>query len=179
MKKVILFLLLALSYNAFSQTKEKEKEQSNAEIFSNKAGTLIHKEFFRIGKLKSTEITVVHYLDLNTNDKETALKLTYEYHSSYSSSSDTKIAVLDKDEVTALINVFKLIQEKIITNTPINYTEVSYRSRGGFEAGCYYSKDEWSIYLKLEKYDGNSYVFLKKDNITELLTLLQQAKEKL
>ena len=69
-----------------------------------------------------------------------------------------------------------MMQEKVFAMTPTNYTEVTYRSRGGFEAGCYWSKGDWATYLKLEKYDGKSYVFLKKDDFLALLALLEKAK---
>ncbi len=43
----------------------------------------------------------------------------------------------------------------------------------------YWSKETWSTYLKLEKYDKDSYVFLGKDDFPTLLELLEQAKKKL
>lgn len=56
------------------------------------------------------------------------------------------------------------LQEKVFISTPANYT------------GCYWSKGDWATYLKLEKFDSKSYVFLKKDDFPTLLSLLEKAK---
>ncbi|APY12145.1 hypothetical protein BWZ22_13325 [Seonamhaeicola sp. S2-3] len=175
MKKLLLVLLSFLAFNlSYGQTDSKEKELSNAEKFSSKSGTLIEKEFLDVGTLKKAEIKVIHYTDLISNESVSALRFEYEVASSYS--SDTKVASLDADEIDGLIKSIKMMQEKVFTSSPTNYTEVTYKSRGGFEAGCYWSKGDWGTYLKLEKYDGKSYVFLKKDDFPELLTLLEKAK---
>lgn len=175
MKKLLVVLISIMTFTAsYGQTNTKEKELSNAEKFSSKSGTLIEKEFVDVGTLKKVEIKVIHYTDLISNESVSALRFEYEVTGSYS--SDTKIASLDADEIDGLIKSIKMMQESVFTSTPTNYTEVTYQSRGGFEAGCYWSKGDWSTYLKLEKYDGKSYVFLKKDDFPELLKLLEKAK---
>lgn len=176
MKKSILIAFVLIS--GFLNAQEtKETEISNAEKFSAKAGTLIQKEFIEIGKVKEIEIKVVHYTDLITGTKQSALKLEYESTGKYS--TDTKIAILDSDEIEGLIKSIKIMQEKIFPSTSTNYTEVSFKSRGGFEAGCYWSKETWSTYVKIEKYDKDSYVFLNQEDFPKLLELLEQAKLKL
>jgi hypothetical protein len=181
MKTFLFAILIAfVSQITTAQTNKsqaKEQEESKAEKFSAKAGTLMQKEFLEIGKIKKCEIKVVHYTDLVSSENTSALKFEFEYVSNYS--SDTKSAVLDVDEIDGLIKSIKLIQEKTFPSTPTNYTEVSFKSRGGFEAGCYWSKGEWKTYLKLEKFDGNSYVWLTKDDFPTLLTMLEQAKLKM
>lgn len=175
MKHLLIVLLSFLVFNlSYGQADSKEKELSNAEKFSSKSGTLIEKEFLDVGTLKKAEIKVIHYTDLISNESVSALRFEYEVAGSYS--SDTKIASLDADEIDGLIKSIKMMQENVFKSSPTNYTEVTYKSRGGFEAGCYWSKGDWATYLKLEKYDGKSYVFLKKDDFPELLTLLEKAK---
>ena len=120
---------------------------------------------------------VIQFTDLITTTKQSALKFEYETVGKYT--TDTKAAILDVDEIDGLIKSIKIMQEKIFPSTATNYTEVNFKSRGGFEAGCYWSKGNWSTYLKLEKYDKDSYVFLNKDDFPQLLTLLEQAKTKL
>jgi len=71
------------------------------------------------------------------------------------------------------------MQDKVMLTVPTDYTEVSFRSRGGFEAGCFVSKGTWSSYLKLEKFDGKSYVWIDKDDLTVFYDLLAQAKLKM
>ena len=174
--KKLLFLLVFISAFASAQT-AKESEQSNAEKFSAKSGTLMQKEFVEIGNLKKCKISVVYFTDLISNSKQSALKFEYEVASSYS--TDTKSAILDTDEIDGLMKSIKIIQDKVIITTPTNYTEVNYRSRSGFETGCYMSKGSWSSYLKLERFDSKSYVWLAKEDLPTLYSILEQAKLKM
>jgi hypothetical protein len=174
-KDLTLLALLTTSVIAFSQTTP--QELSNADKFSAKAGTLIQKEFVEIGMVGKAKIKVIYYTDLISNETVSAVRFEYEVASTYG--SDTKIASLDGDEIDGLIKSIKLIQEKVFASTPTNYTEVTYKSRGGFEAGCYWSKNDWVTYLKLEKFDGKSYVFLKKEDFATMLSLLEKAKSML
>ena len=176
MRKFIFIVVLSIvGLSAIAQQpKQNEQETSNAEKFSERSGSLIQKEFIEVGQLKKCELKVIHYTDLISTQNTSALKFEYEYKSSYT--ADTKAAVLDADEIDGLIKSIKLIQEKIYPSTPLNYTEVSFRSRSGFEAGCFSSKNSWSAYIKLEKFDSNSYVFIDKEDLIKLLTLLEQAK---
>ena len=167
----VIFALTTVS--AFSQV----KELSNAETFSAKSGALIQKEFLKIGSIKGANVSVIYFTDLITKTKQSALKFEYDVVGKYS--TDTKSAVLDADEVDGLINSIKIIQESVFPLTATNYTEVSFKSRGGFDAGCFWSSGNWSTYLKLEKFDNKSYVFLEKDDFSVLLGLLQEAKLKL
>ena len=97
-KKNLLIAVAALlfSIQIQAQAPAKEKEQSNAEVFSSKAGTLMQKEFVEIGTLKKAKVQVLYYTDLISNMKKSALKFELEVASTYS--SDTKVAVLDVDE---------------------------------------------------------------------------------
>ena len=174
---VIALTLIFIAKNSFSQINEDMKSISNAEKFSAKAGLLIKKEFIDIGAINKAEIKVVHYTDLISNETISSVRFEMETASSYS--SDTKIATLDSDEVKGLINSIKMMQENVFFSTPNNYTEVSYKSRGGFEAGCYWSKDDWKPYLKLEKFDGKSYVFMEQKDFPKLSSLLQEAQNKM
>jgi len=173
----IISILLIATNLCFGQTETKAREISNAEKFSDKSGTLIQKEFIDVGDLKRCKIQIAKFTDLISNQKTSAVRFEYAYISSYS--SDTKLALLDADEIDGLIKSLKLIQEKIIPTSSTNYTEVSFRSRSGFEAGCFSKKDSWSIYLKLERYDSKSYVFLDKEDLPKLLQLLENSKSKL
>ena len=109
--------------------------------------------------------------DLISNSKSSGLRFETQ-------SSDTKIAVLDADEVDALIKAIKILTNKVLNSSRTNYTEVNFISRCGFEAGCYFDKDKvsWTAYLKLVKYESNSYVWLDKVDFTLLLSLLTSAR---
>ena len=174
---IIAAAVCLFSLEIYAQAPTKEKEQSNAEAFSARAGTLMQKEFIEIGTVKKAKVQVVYYTDLISNIKKSALKFEYDFVSSYS--TDTKVAVLDLDEIDGLMKSIKLMQDKVMLTIPANYTEVYYRSRGGFEGGCFTSKGAWSCYLKLEKYDSNSYVWLESADLTTLYRMLEQSKAKM
>jgi hypothetical protein len=177
MKKIYVMLMISMiGINCFGQ-QSNDKQLSNAEQFSAKSGTLIQKVFLPIGTIKKCEMQVIEYTDLISNTKTKALKLSYDVVSSYS--TDTKTAVLDTDEIDGLMKSIKLMQDKVMLTVPTDYTEVSFKSRGGFEAGCFVSKGAWSSYLKLEKFDGKSYVWIDKDDLTTFYDLLAQAKLKM
>ncbi len=158
---------------------EVEKSQSKAQIFSERYGSLIQTQFIEIGKIKSSTIQVALYTDLITNQKTSAVRFEKEYKASYSSSSDTKIALLDADELDALIKSLSLLKDKIYITTPTDYTEINFRSRSGFSAGCFFNKGKWSPFMKLERFDSNSYVFLDLEDSQPLIDLLTKAKAKL
>jgi len=179
MKKKILLstAIILLSFKVFSQTKEKELTQ--AEQFSSQAGTLIERQFIDIGKIKSIEIKVLKYKDLNANVSKSALRFEFEYKSTYT--NDTKIASLDVDEIDGLIKSIKNLQTNVFTTTREIYTEVTFKSRTGFEAGAYFSPDKvkWTTYIQLEKNDRNSMIFLSTEDFTVLLNIIELAKTKL
>lgn len=179
---MILFLLFSISQFTSAQTAnivnaKHDEPTSNVEKFSNRSGTLMKKDFIEIGTLKKCEIKVNYFTDLISGQKQSAVRFEYEYKSSYT--SDTKIALLDADEIDGLMQSIKIMQDKVFASTPSNYTEVEFKSRSGFAAGCYSKNNTWSCYLKLERFDGNSYVWLDNQDMTVLLDLLQQAKTKL
>jgi hypothetical protein len=176
----IIIILIFSSIFVSAQTVEpkfKEKEESNAEKFSSKSGTLMQRVHENIGTIKRCEIEVVYYTDLISGEKSNALKFEFDYSTSYT--TYTKKALLDVDEIDGLIKSIKHIQEKIFSTTPTNYTEVFYRSRSGFAAGCYINKGEWKTFLKLERFDDNSYIWLSKDDFPKLLAIIEIAKTKI
>jgi len=176
-KKILIFTITTFLLSTQIHAQTPAKEQSNAEAFSAKAGTLMQKEFIEIGTIKKAKVQILYYTDLISVLKKSALKFEFDVVTNYS--TDTKAAVLDIDEIDGLMKSIKLMQEKIMLAVPINYTEVYYRSRGGFEGGCFTSKGAWSCYLKLEKYDSKSYVWLESADLTTLYGLLEQAKAKM
>jgi len=51
--------------------------------------------------------------------------------------ADIKTVVLYMDKIDGLMKSIKLMQEKVKLTVPTEYTEVSLKSIGGFEAGCF------------------------------------------
>jgi hypothetical protein len=174
MKVILLLGVLALVSTRSLCQEPKSKEFSNAEIFSNRIGTLIQREYVDLGTIKGCKIQTATFTDLIDGKKQRALRFEYETAGTY---SDTKLALLDDDEIDGLIKSIKLIQDKIFPTQPAEYTEVTFKSRSGFEAGCFKSKNGWSTYLKLEKYDSKSFVFMDKEGLSQLLTLVEKFKQ--
>jgi len=156
--------------------KQKEIELSNAEKFSEKSGSLIKKTFLDVGKIRGIEFQVIYFTDLLSESKTSALRIEKEISKSYG--TETKVAILDADEIDGLMKSIKLIQNNILQSKPENYTEVSYKSRSGFEAGCYSKAEGWDAFIKIEKYDRDSYVFLKNEDLGSIYSFLELAKTK-
>lgn len=177
MKKILLSLFIMFSLTSFSQTKENQLTQ--AEQFSSQSGTLIEKQYLEIGKVKGIKVEIAKFKDLNSSIEKNALRFEYEYKSSYS--TDTKIASLDSDEIDALIKSIKNLQNSVFTTTREIYTEITFKSRTGFEAGAFYGVDKakWSAYVQIEKFDRNSTVFLSTEELISLLGLIEKAKAKM
>lgn len=176
MKNILLIILLLASTTLKAQTAT-IKEQSNAEKFSERSGTLIQREFIDVSDLKRCKIQIVKIADLIAGTKVSALRFEVEKASTYSTS--TKAAHLDPDEVDGLIKSIKMILEKVIPGMPEFYTEVNFYSRSRFVAGCFSKDKTWTTFLKLDKYDSDSYIWMDKDDFTKLLTILENAKTKL
>jgi len=179
MKSLIMMMALMMCFTMSFGQIAKEKQLSNAEIFSAKSGTLIEKQFIDIGKAKSVEVKVLKLKDLNDGTGFSALRLEYEVASSYS--SDIKIASLDKDEIDGLIKSIKNLQTNVFTTIKDIYTEVTFKSKTGFECGAFFDvgKGVWKAYMQLEKYDSKSSVWLSIEELNEFLILVEQAQLKM
>jgi len=177
MKKVILFVVFTtLVFCSYSQGTK--KILSKADDFSSKAGTLIERKSYDIGKVKTVKVEVQKLTNLMDKTSVSSLRFEYTTGGSYSS---TKIGVLDSDEIDGLIKSIKILQTSVFNTKPDTYTEIVFTSRTGFEAGCYYSerKSAWSTYLKLEKYDGKSTVFMNIADFETLLKIAEKAQVKI
>jgi hypothetical protein len=167
-----IFFLLVFNLGV---SQDKNKELSNAEIFSSQAGTLIEKEYLDIGNINNnTEIKILKITDMISGDSIKSLRITTAIKGSYS--TETKIAQLDSDEIDGLIKSLIIIKSKVLQTNAKNYTEISFKSRSGFESGCYWSKNEWKTYLQIEKYNRKSLVLLKGSEFELFLELLNKSK---
>ncbi|WP_282087067.1 hypothetical protein [Aquimarina algiphila] len=177
MKKATLLILVLISNIIISQDQKTEPKQSNAEIFSTKSGTLIEKQFKDVGKIGLTELKIIKFTDMISGQSISSLRFERKVSGKYS--SDTKIASLDVDEIDALIKSIEIINKDVFNFPSENYTEIRFQSRSGFEAGCYWSKDNWKPYIQIKKRDRKSLAILSKDDFLSLLELLKQVKKQL
>lgn len=178
MKKILLSVLLTSSLMIYSQEVKKDIEQTKSEKFSQRAGTLLQKDFIDLGQIGGTEIKILKISDLNNNESNSSVR--FEKHG-YGTYADTYISAIEKDEVDGLIISIKNLINNVLKTTPTTYTEVTYSSRGGFSLGSYYEvkKSKWTCFLKVEKYTSKSMSILTEVDLQSLLNLLEQAKTKM
>lgn len=151
---------------------EARKFEINEKVTS-LVGTLQKTEFITVGRYQKCEILKIISTDLVTGNKSTFVKLELSVHSDYG--TDIKSAALSFDEVEGLINSLKAFKETVINTEPNVYTEVNYTTND-FKAGCYYSKQEWTVFLKLASHDDESYIIVHHDTIDNLVNLLENTK---
>jgi hypothetical protein len=178
--KQLMLLLFLLPVWAFSQTTERksESEKSKLETFSLKTGSLIKKEFTKIDEIKKVEIQTLVITDLLSKTSTKGIKLETSVSKSYGSS--TKACFLDADEIDGFVRSGQLLLQELATAKSDNYIEYQYTSRDGFQSGAYSNdKKEWSYFLKLEKFDGDSYVFLSKADFEKIIAAIETAKSRL
>lgn len=147
---------------------------SNAERFAAKSGTLISKEIDKVGNVKTTVLDIVRYVDLFTKEKMSALKFTIASVGKYS--IETITAYVDSDEIEDMLKSLSIIKDDVTTKTPVNYTEATFKSRSGFEVGCYFEKGAWALYVKLNIYDSKSIKMLEISDLPLLIEQLEKAK---
>lgn len=176
--KLFTTLFLIIPLFALSQaTKQTEADKSKLEKFEDRSGSIIKKLFLDIGKVAGLKVQVLTIEDLTSNAKESGLRMETTPYSSLG--SDTKIAYLDKDEVAGLLQTLTYFKDKVFGTTPETYTEVTYTSRSGFSASIFRDGKDWTVVLRLEKYDSRSKVYLKEKELPEIISLVEQAKAKL
>lgn len=173
-------IALAIAVAACSQTPKDVKavkevlEKSKIEAFSLKTGSLIKKEFINLGKAKGVEVSKLIITDISTNTSITGVKLEAYVTKTYG--GDNKSCFLDADEIEAFLKSGKYLA-KLAPSDSGNYIELQFTSRDGFQAGAFFEKKgDWRYFLKLERYDSDSYVFLEKTDFQKLYDLLATFK---
>ncbi|MEH6304261.1 hypothetical protein RYH73_01340 [Olivibacter sp. CPCC 100613] len=182
MKKILLLVILC-PLIACAQQQEKEPvkkgnkpDKPTLETFSAETGTLIEKTFINVGKIGSAKVQILVLRDLISGVKTKGLRFEKPTGKQYGGNA---ISFIDEDEVDGLMKSIVIIQEKVLPTVPSDYQEVNFNSRSGFAAGCYWSKNKWSSYLKIDKSDADSYIWLGDGELDTFNKLLIDAKAKL
>lgn len=173
--KALLAVVISTSGHAQSAREVKEPaEKSKIETFSLKTGSLIKKEFTTIGSVKRIEVKKLVLTDILSNSTLSGVKMETAISKTYGTS--TTSCFLDSDEVDAFIKSGKYLLSPP-ANTANNYVELQFTSRGGFQAGAYLDKaGSWKYFIKLERFDSDSYVFLDRDDFERLSELVGRSK---
>lgn len=176
MKPTILLICLFASTSLFSQaTKQPQEpqEKSKIETFALKTGSLFKKEFTDLGTVKRVEVQKLTITDVLTNAAMTGVHLKTTIQKSYGSA--TASCFLDTDEIDGFLKSAKFLEALPAAND--SYQEYQFTSRDGFQAGAYSDKKAgWKYFLKLERFDSDSYVFLDKDDFKKLSDMVSGLK---
>lgn len=182
MKKVVFILitLFCLSANAQEKKQEEASKSKTVELLS-KDGVLLKKDFYDIGKVAGVTFQNIVITDISTGTKTGALRIETSYYSSLG--TDTYIGTLDYDELAGCIKSMTYIKDNVITTTPANYVECEYKTKDGVSLGAYLSTTKkesvWKIYIQTKQYTSRSQHFMKSENISEIISLLNQSLENL
>lgn len=175
MKKLLFIALFLAPALLIAQEKEKTKDQSKLASFSSTTGTLIKKAFGSAGKIGTSEIQTSVLTSLTSDEKIKGIRI--EKRSGQY--ARTAIAFIDEDEIEGLLQSIQLIREKIMPTSPSEYTEVNYQSRSGFQFGCFYSKNKWSFFYQVDRYDSDAYVWLNINDLDNFEEIIVMANDKL
>jgi hypothetical protein len=175
---VVLTIVLAVS-SAHAQTQALAApvlDLTNLEDFSSRSGTLIQREFTRVGEFSSPfRVDVVKVTDLM--DKRSVQGVRISANVGAGSTRDS--AFIDADEIDSLIRSIALMKSSAFSTTPDNFTDLAYRTRGGLALGALYANKRWNIYLRLDRFDPKSSVNIDQNDLETLRDLLTQAKERI
>lgn len=182
MKKILFMLvtLFCLSANA-QEKKEEESSKSKTVELLKKDGVLLKKDFYDIGKVAGATFQNIVITDISTGQKTGALRIETSYYSSIG--TDTYIGTLDYDELAGCIKSLSYIKDNIITTIPENYIECEYNTKDGVSLGAYLNitkkESVWKIYIQTKSYTNRSQTFMKAENISEVISLLNHSLESL
>ncbi len=177
MKKTLSTIVLFLAFYSVSFCQAKKVDdgaKSKTELFTEKSGSMIKKEFIDLEKIGPVKFQILKLTDVLTNVTTSGLRLEGPGRSS------SKTAFLDADEVDGLIKSIAYINASVLnTAPPANDVEYNFRARSGFAAGVFNYENKWNAYLKLERYDSDSQYSFSLENFVKIKALLESAKSKL
>jgi hypothetical protein len=179
MKILIPSLLLALAIaTANAQTAPGPvplKDQSSIEDFSASAGTVIQRELTRLGDVAGLQVDLVKASDLINKASFYGVRLSRNAPTGALREENT--AFVDAEEIDRLTKAIDLIKTSAFTTAPDNFTDLAYRTRGGFAIGALYANRKWSAFLRLDRYEPKTAVYLDESQLDTLRAYLVKAKE--
>ena len=182
MKKLFTCVFVLMVFVVFGQKEKVTEDQSKAEVFISKKGSMIEKTFTVIGEIgkasftaNPTPLEVLKIKDLIKNDSIFCVRMTaYSGSGAYTTSST---GYIDADELPNVIAFLKMVEQKYLpTVPPSNNVEVQYECDSGFEIACFNSKNKWQLYIKPKRFESGQ-IFLDKNSITNILSTFQSAQD--
>lgn len=172
------FICMGSVCYAQDEAAEQKDVATKYEKFTSADGAIYITKFYEVtpplAKFGKLEAEVLHSTNVSTDSSMTALRFRFKGTDRY---AVERTSILDVDEVESLAKAVEYIQknEKRLIKEAKSYTEITYKSRGGFEAGFYVSpkKNDVGHYIRV----GYDYVFL--DNLNALADSIKTATEKI
>lgn len=176
---MIVFVLLSIPLSVYTQ-----KEESDIEGFSRTTSTIIEKEFTPIAKIKAgkglskriLKLELLKVTDLLKSKSEFAISFSFFEPGTYTY-GDEKYGYVDQSDISAFVNFLDLLLNDFTKKTYTNYKEYSFQTNGGFKAGAFCSENTWRYFVKLEKYDSKSQIFMTQIQFDALYRKAKEANE--
>lgn len=177
MKKA-LFLFVFLPILSSGQINQTNQSKSKLETFSLKTGNLYKKEYVDIGTTRKIVVEVLKITDILNKITVSGIRLQASVDKTYGSSLIS--CFLDADEIESFLKSSNFLLQTL-NDSPENYTEYQFISRGGFRARAFCSKNnkEWKYFIQLDQYDKDTEIFFNKDDFEDLVNVITKAKPKL
>jgi len=163
MKKIVFTtFLIPVTLLAIAQNPADTVRQSSTIRFADSTHGLIHTEWINHGHILGNTVQIYRATDIITGKTLTGLLFT---------DNAGHQALVDADELPALLNAMYYIITKVITTKPgANHDQYSFRSRSGFEAGCFIdNRNQWQLYLKLKWRNPTTITLLKQLDVEVFL----------
>jgi len=208
MKNTILVLAMIAVCSIFKIQAQDKPINCDAEKWAYQPNLIIESQTYEIGvfhvttlknEYKKVFIDVNKYKDITSGITKSCARIS-NYMMNFKTDDVEWFPVsIDIDEVDGIINFIKKIQSDVINTKPENKNTLTYRSRNGFRLEFSYSScisiDEKTGHYKFAQekcWNGLlffpnegaeskrlSFVYFKQTEISELLNLFEQAKEKM
>lgn len=155
-------LLTAATLFAVAQDSADTIRQSSTMRFADSTHGLLHAQWINHGHIVGNTVQIYRATDMVTGKTLTGLLFTDKAGHQ---------ALIDADELPALLNAMTYIINKVITTKPgAGQDQYTFRSRSGFEAGCFIdNKSQWQLYLQLKWRNPNTITLLKQLDVEVFL----------
>lgn len=184
-KNVLIITFLIVGLSCLAQDKDLiQAPKSKLEAFSEKAGAMFKKEYFKIAQLHDLTFEVLTITNLSTNESMQGLLISSK--SMVGTTEVTWRAFLDQDEIDGFLKAVTYMSATVMKNDfPTNYTEYTFQSRSGFSASIfnitrsYDDKQKWKSSFKLIGKDANLIVNVPVDDFGKIKDAIAFAHTKL
>lgn len=177
---VSVLLALPLLVTAAEQSAQGEKEPTTKlEAFQVQTGTVVIKGFAEIGRvagLGSVEVSSMEFTDATSGRKQPGVLIEIKETGRI---ENTNRSFIDYDEVDSLLKGLDYISKATPDVTKLGQFEATYKTKGYFSATTFSNR---SGKIEAEVKCGNfrpANAFLSLQQLSELRTLIEQAKQKL